>query len=285
MQLGDYDKTIQLVRARIQADSTDAEAYHLMARAFLSKGELDSSLAAVEQAIALAPEIQAYQQTLLKVIVGQGEKAFADKDFFKSLKWYKKAAEIAPTDMAVQERIGDIYVALGWHDKAFETYQSVAVRGQDSLRIVGKIANLKNEKGQAEELYLLGMKEMKRKRYKKAKKYFSEALKLKPDYTDAKYQRYIADGLILSKKGSVTALWDAIEQFGYASTLKPDSGEPHYYMAIAYHKKDRREYDNAIREYETAAKVEPNGKYAKAAAKKAKELRALKKKMKAFWGK
>ena len=92
-------------------------------------------------------------------------------------------------------------------------------------------------------------------------------------------------GLLYYKKGSVGTIWDAIEQFGLASALYPEKGEPHYHMGLAYHKKDKKEYSEAIREFETAASVEPKGDFAELSVKKAEELKVYRKKMKDFWGK
>ena len=127
--------------------------------------------------------------------------------------------------------------------------------------------------------------ELDKKHYEKAKAIFTQALEIKPDFSDAKYSLHIATGLRLYKKGSKAALWGAIMEFGYAAALRPDSAEPHFLSARAYDKKDRNEFDNAIREYELAAEIEPNSELAKKSTKKAKELKARRQKLKEFWGK
>ena len=68
-------------------------------------------------------------------------------------------------------------------------------------------------------------------------------------------------------------------------TLKPESGEPHYYLAQAYEKKDRREFDNAIQEYKIVLEKEPNGNFARQSKRKIKELTELRDRLKKFWGK
>ena len=94
----------------------------------------------------------------------------------------------------------------------------------------------------------------------------------------------MATGLRLYQKGSKNALWDALDNFGRASFLFPERGEPHYYTGLAYTKKDKEEFVNAIEALELAISTEPNGKWADAAQQEADRIRARKKKMDEFFG-
>ena len=79
-------------------------------------------------------------------------------------------------------------------------------------------------------------------------------------------------------------IWDAIAAFGKAAAIRSEVGEPHFYMARAYEKKDPEEFVNAIEAYEKALQTEPEGPFASACKKKIRELKARKDKLDKFWG-
>ncbi|MCK5740104.1 hypothetical protein KAH55_13010 [bacterium] len=110
------------------------------------------------------------------------------------------------------------------------------------------------------------------------------ALKAKPDHKDAQYYHALSQGALLYLRGSKTQLWDAISEFGTAMTLRPDSGEPHYFMGMAYEKKNRNEFDNAIEEYQTAIQKEPEGWFVKSSQQKIKKLSKTRNVLRKFWG-
>ncbi|HEX9974586.1 MAG TPA: hypothetical protein VGD14_21140, partial [bacterium] len=115
--------------------------------------------------------------------------------------------------------------------------------------------------------------------------YLKLALNNKPDHKDATYYFHMTEGKILYRKGSKSACWDAISHYGKAMMLRTESAEPHFYMAQAYEKKDRNEFDNAIDEYQIALKKEPTGNLAGPSKKKIKDLTTRRDKLKKFWGK
>ena len=58
------------------------------------------------------------------------------------------------------------------------------------------------------------------------------------------------EGLLLYKKGSKTALWDAIELFSKASMVNQEDGVASYWIAKSYEKKDNKDHDLIIEAYE-----------------------------------
>ena len=91
-------------------------------------------------------------------------------------------------------------------------------------------------------------------------------------------------GQYVYKQGAKGKLWDAIVALGNAATYRETAAEPHYYMGLAYEKKDKDEYDNAIAAYEKALTLEPNGPKAAICKKKIRDLKKHKEKMDKFWG-
>ncbi len=105
-----------------------------------------------------------------------------------------------------------------------------------------------------------------------------------PHNKEAKYQFHMAVGHRLYYKGSENALWDAIDNFAAAALLYPDRSEPHYFLGLAYNKKDKDEYANALDELKMAVALQPGSKWANAAQKEFARLDARKRKMDDFWG-
>lgn len=100
----------------------------------------------------------------------------------------------------------------------------------------------------------------------------------------AKFCEHMIAGKMLYDKGSTKQLWDAISEFGIAATLNPKSGLPSLWMGRTRYKNDRTNYDAALKEYDQALKLEPDAPFAKTAKDEADKIRAVKTKMKKFWG-
>lgn len=283
--LGNYRATVQACRIATAKDSTDAAAYMLMGQSFYKLGELDSSLAPLKKCYILQPENEKCKEMIFRVHLDIGDKLFQQKEYRKARAEYEIALGLLPGEPHAIEKVGDTFLALGRQDDAEMQFRSAMEAAGDSLSLHGKIAKIEEKREKANKYLRAGLSALKKKRYEKAMSNFSRALEIKPDFQDARYFNYIATGHKLYKKGSKSALWDAIEQYGLASSLRPNAGEPHYFMGLAYNKKDKNEFDNAIRELSTAAQIEPEGKYAKLARKKAAELKKRQKLLRDFWGK
>ena len=89
----------------------------------------------------------------------------------------------------------------------------------------------------------------KQKEYEESIQYYNEAIKLKPDFVVAYYNRGIAH----NNKGEYdNALWD----FNMAIYLNPNYADAYINRGFAYHCKG--EYDNAIRDFNMAIHLNPN---------------------------
>jgi tetratricopeptide (TPR) repeat protein len=282
MEMGQYDRTISMCLTALKEDSLDYRAWSLLGAAYLAKDDLDSALIAVTRAQETDTTRPEYQRKIFQIKVRQGDCFAESGEWRKALEQFDTALAIYPDSPAVFHKIGDAFFALGQHDKATAEYGK-CLSSPDSLTAAGKIARIDSLAAESEDMVARGMVHLQNKRYEKARAVFEKALEIKPDNLEAKYQRHIAWGLRRYKKGSKSALWDAIEEFGYASTLKPHLGEPLYYMGLSYNKKDRNEFDNAIETLEKASAVEPDGPFAELAREKALEIRRRRKKLRDFW--
>ncbi len=81
---------------------------------------------------------------------------------------------------------------------------------------------------------------------------FQQVLKLDPRNAAARYQVAMDKGKQLYQQGSRTALWDALVAFGKAATVIDSLGEPHYWMARSYLKKDDMDFDLILEAYDRA---------------------------------
>ena len=88
--------------------------------------------------------------------------------------------------------------------------------------------------------------------FNKASNHFHQALELNNKDTTAQYNLLLVEGHILLKKGNKNGLWDAIEKYARAGSLRQTQGEPHYWMAQAYLKLGDTDFDLILESYEKA---------------------------------
>ena len=81
---------------------------------------------------------------------------------------------------------------------------------------------------------------------------YQKVLKIDPTNKIARYELLVLEGLNLYKKGSKSALWDAIELFSKAASIDMDSGVANYWIAKSYEKKDSKDFELIIEAYELA---------------------------------
>ena len=122
---------------------------------------------------------------------------------------------------------------------------------QDSLLLrQSKSANLVNALVNAH--VQTGIRATAEHNFNKASNHFHQALELNNKDTTAQYNLLLVEGHILLKKGNKNGLWDAIEKYARAGSLRQTQGEPHYWMAQAYLKLGDTDFDLILESYEKA---------------------------------
>jgi len=122
---------------------------------------------------------------------------------------------------------------------------------QDSLLLrQSKSANLVNALVNAH--VQIGIRATAEHNFNKASNHFHQALELNNKDTTAQYNLLLVEGHILLKKGNKNGLWDAIEKYARAGSLRQTQGEPHYWMAQAYLKLGDTDFDLILESYEKA---------------------------------
>lgn len=95
-------------------------------------------------------------------------------------------------------------------------------------------------------------KKVAEEKFDEALKSTQSALKLNPKHKMARYYNLLAEGHVNYKHGNVWKLWDAIGLYTKASDLYPENGEPYYWMARSFEKKDEQDYESIIEAYTLA---------------------------------
>ena len=85
------------------------------------------------------------------------------------------------------------------------------------------------------------------------------------------------------KKGNKNGLWDAIEKYARAGSLRQTQGEPHYWMAQAYLKLGDTDFDLILESYEKAINLSMGKDLLSQAQKDYNHTLDRKKQLDTFW--
>lgn len=280
----DYDRTLSLCLQAIASDSTDADAFLLLGKTYIRMDSSAPAEAALLRARKLDPGSRSPVRNLAELYQTLGMQSLRSEMYKDAVYYLEKAEERVPLDGPATESLADAYKGLSWMNKAVSAYQSALGKGQDTASVGPKLKIVRERIIQGKEDFEKGLKALKDNRINSAYSHLKKSYQADSGPEDVRYHYYMVHGRILYRKGSVGALWEAIEAFGHASMIRPDSAEPHYYMALAYHKKDNHEFTHAISELETGLKTEPESPLAPLMREKLEEIKQLKEKMDRFWG-
>ncbi len=280
---GDFSGTVLSCKNILAHDSTNADAYYLLGQAYTHLDYIDSALISYEKAHFYQPEDSVFTNVYYQTLIQRGD-LYLPEAPDSAMTLFDTAIQTDPTKAKAVEKKSDLYFALEKYELARNGYNKALALGGDTLYVKTQLSKIDSLENVAEQYLKEGLAALDQEKYETAKKSFEKALDEKPDSKEARYQLYIATGLRLYQKGSINALWDALDAFARASFVFPDRGQPYYYMGLAYTKKDKDEYVNAIESFEQAIAVEPEGKWAEAAREEADRIRARKKKMDEFFG-
>lgn len=284
----EYELAIKECQKAIAQDSLNAEAYLILGKSYNALGKKDEAMNVFIKAYQIKPHSSvtaSAKNEIIMIKIEMADKFLKEKRYNQAITVYQEIIEFDSTQFIAYQKLGECYEQNGLLDRAKFYYQKADQIGAPNSLMTGKLQKLDSLNQVAEADFQKGYKYYIANSNKSAVKYLKRALEAKADHKAAKYYFHIAQGKIFYRKGSKSACWDAIEHFGKAMMIRPESAEPHFFMAQAYEKKDRKEYDNAIEEYTIALKKEPNGPYAAKSKQKVKELKTQKEKMRKFWGK
>ncbi len=284
-EAGDYEQAIALARTAIAQDSSNVAAWEWLGKSYEKAGKQDSALYAWESAYARNNSRNSIRQSLSRLYLAKAEEAAQKEEYGGVMLFLGKAEKVTPNSFDVYFLRGRVYRLRGYPGKAEEQFNKAREISGNDPRLEEELALIAEARDKAEKLRDQGIKLYKKNRWTAAAKVLEKAIALNAEDKDSQYYFHMAKGRRLYKKGSVSALWDAIEHFGLAANARPDAPEPHYYMGLCYQKKDNKDYEGPISAFEQVIALAPQSKLAQKAKKRIKSIRDLKERRERFWGK
>ncbi|MBN2417275.1 hypothetical protein JXO52_15670 [bacterium] len=288
---GNYRESIRLCSAAVAADSSDIGAWILLSRSYRAADSLQQAYRTVTGAAAAGLTSGRLSSETGLVYTAMGNSAAAEGDLLRALAHYRKAETYVQEETQLLIPFTETLLQAGRLGEAAEKAALLRRIGIDTVKTAAFAAEIASRRASASKQADKGIDAYSKEKFDTAVNLLSHARELQSDNETINYYFHMATGSDLYlkgrytyKQGAVGTLWDAIEHFGKAASLRPEEAEPHYRMALCYEKKDRDEYVNAIAAYEKAVKLEPDGPFAAASRKQITALKERKEKMDRFYG-
>jgi tetratricopeptide (TPR) repeat protein len=159
---GRVDDAISALRSKISAAPNDADAYHLLCRAYFSLSKWDQAISACEKSVSLDPHNSRYHLWLGRAY---GEKADASSFFSaaglakKVRNEFERAVQLSPDSVDARTDLAEFYLEApgivgGGRDKAEAQAQTLATLDPSKAHWVnGRIAEKKKDLASAEREY------------------------------------------------------------------------------------------------------------------------------------
>ena len=258
------------------------EAHLRLGDAYRGDKQFDKAVASYKNALAYKPGWKIAESRIVEAAFGKGKYLEFIEKYRDALAIYEKIKLEHPGYLPVLDALTQLYGKVGEFDKAIDNYKLIKEKNPDSREEPEEFRKLLELNHEAEELFAGAMEEYNGTYFYEAAESFKKIFELKPDHKKAKYYHYLSEGRHHLKRGAVLEMWDAILAFGYAMMLIPDSAEPIFYMAQAYKKKDKEDYDTPIEHFKKVIELEPDSEFAVESKKQIKELTDTKEKMEKF---
>ncbi|HEV2022548.1 MAG TPA: tetratricopeptide repeat protein [Terriglobales bacterium] len=141
---GRVDDAIAQLQARIQKNPNDAEAHHLLSRAYLMIESWDKAVPPAEQAVALEPDNSDYHLWLGRAYGRKAEHSI----FFKAIGWarkckleFERAVELNAANVPARADLAEYYLEApsflgGGKDKAQAQAEEIASRDKAAAHMV-----------------------------------------------------------------------------------------------------------------------------------------------------
>jgi tetratricopeptide (TPR) repeat protein len=290
---GDYPKAVQILQSASEAEPRNAEIHLLLAKTYYEMEDRDRAITSAERAVAIDPKSSIYHEWLGRTY---GEKA-DHCGWLCAIKLAKKARLEFSTAVELDGRNFSAMQALIEFDCGAP---GIVGGGEDkAVKEIEKIASLDTAEGH----YARGNCRRQKKDFAVADTEFTKALESHPKSVDLVYDIgdyamkrdqaerlavvvevgqkldvkdprgafYLAVAHIL-KGEKLTEAESAVREYMNKAPRRnnyPSLAMAHYWLGRLAERKNSA--DTAIREYETALKLEPKNRYAAEALKRAKK--------------
>ncbi len=285
MSAGNHSAAIPILRAAMLSDSTNSEAAMLLGKSYAKIGQADSAIWALERAVAVDSELRDAKLALSDVYVEKAEGMEGRENLRSALELLERAEKMTPESFDVFLTRGKKYQATGYQAKAKAEFERAAEIRPEDAAVKDALSKIAASSDGADASFVKGQGHYNKRKWDAAIKSFEQAVASNADHKDAQYFLHMARGRRFYQKGGVDDLWDSISEFGYATNIRAESGEPYFYMAEAYVKKNKDDHALHIETFEKVIELEPESALAKKAQARIKELKTRKEKLEKFWGK
>jgi len=277
-----YDDAVAEFKNLIELYPGDYIAMVRLGDACRGKRDFDAALTAYDSALRIRKDCEEARQKRLETYLEKAQSLAGTGDERIAIEIYEQAAREYPEDARAYKPLAACYEKSGQPGKAKDTLERFLKKNPgdpDAAAAVGRISDAMKE---TDRLYDEALAEYKKGMFYEAAETLKRVVERRPYDAEARYYRYLAEGRSHLRRGTVVKMLDAIEAFRNASMIKSDRQEPFFYMARAYEKKDKNDYDTPISLYQQVIELDPASALAEQSRQKIKTLTETKKKMEAF---
>lgn len=279
---GDLEEAISVYTLIVENNPEDFTAMIKLGDAHLENKDLENARETYAKALDLRPGDEQTVEKLKKVIYDTGMQQVSDERYGAAVKTFEGLLDSYPDYRKALEPLATSYAKLGRLEKARKLYGKVLETDPENSAAKAGMAMISQADTEADKVYNQAKNYYKKKMYYEAADVLKAIVEKNAENVEAKYFMHMAQGKFLLGRSSLTQRWKAIEEFGYAITLRPDDPEAYFLMAQAYEKKAKNEFDDPINMYKKVIEVSPDSDYAKQSQAKVKELTEKKKKWEKF---
>jgi len=282
---GDYLRALEEYKKAAEKDPSDWNAFIKLGDCYRALKDYENAIKNYREALQVYPDWNTAKTRITGTKLEQAEFYVNENRLRQAEIVYTELSQANPENKEYIEKLAYLQKQMGNYDNSLETFQKISDRFPEDKKILDEINNIKDLTVSSRAYYTEGKQYLDDNKFEEAIEKFQKAVELKPDFKEAEYHLYISKGRLAIRRGKKNLYWQALLDLGEAMAIKPESAEPHYYMAIVYEKKDDEDYDTPISEYKKALELESESPFAEECRKKIKELSDRKEKMENFWGK
>ncbi|MFC1492818.1 tetratricopeptide repeat protein [candidate division KSB1 bacterium] len=282
---GEYDKAIEEYQRLLDNDPLNYSAYIKLGDSYLAKDEFRKAYEQYDYAKQVDPDGQEaadhYRDGLLREA-----KFYEDQGRTKlAIEIYTKINGEFPELKSIYFELAKLYESSGLIEKSRESYEKTIRNDPENKEAAEALNRFDTMSQEAKKHFDEGETYYRKDMFYEAADSYKLAVEAKTDFKEAEYKMNIAGGRHHLKRGRVMEMWKAIEAFGNAMTIKPEDPEPVFYIAQAYEKKNRNDYETPIPYYQKVMTLAPESEFAKESKKRIDYLKETKAKMDKFYKK
>ncbi len=293
-EASDYAKAIQALQAAAAKDPRNGDVHLLLAKSYLEMEQLDAAIRSAEKAVAIDPQSSTYHEWLGKAYGEKADKASWPPTRIslakKTAREFEGAVQLDAKNFSARQALIEFYCSApgfvgGGEEKAPPQIQQLAEmdvaeghyaagncrRQKKDYATADKefTKALESEPKSAELIYDIGDYAVKRSQPDKLLAVASAGERVAPGDPRRRFYRGVA--LVLKKEdpGEAERLLREYAQEAPMRTGYPRPAAAHAWLGQLYENENRLE--DAVKEYETALKLDPKNKMAQEALKRLKK--------------